>query len=98
MYTSLCEWSPGLWSIPTPTDVDADFQSLAKSQEEKNPALKKSIKQSSTLLSATFKKEEVFLDVPEEVEHTVNKMINLLDQTIWLPNTWNLEVKPSSSG
>ena len=53
------------------------FQSLAKSQEEKNHALKESIKQSSPLLSATFQKEEVFLDVPfstEEVEHTVNKM------------------------
>ena len=51
--------------------------SLAKSQEENNPALKESIKQTSTLLSATFQKEEVFLDVPfstEEVEHTVNKM------------------------
>ena len=42
-------------------------QSLAKSQEEKNPALKESIKHSS-LLSATFQKEEVFLDV------TVKKM------------------------
>ena len=53
------------------------FQSLAQSQEEKNPALKESIKQSSTLLSATFQKEEVFLDVAfctEEVEHTQNKM------------------------
>ena len=52
------------------------FQSLAKSQE-KNPALKESIKQTSTLLSATFQKVDVFLDVPfstEEVEHTVNKM------------------------
>ena len=53
------------------------FQSLAKSQEDTNPALKESIKQSSTLLSGTFQKEEVFLDVPfsiEEVEHTVYKM------------------------
>ena len=37
------------------------FQSLAKSQEDTNPALKESIKQSSTLLSVTFQKEE---DVP----------------------------------
>ena len=53
------------------------FQSLAKSQEEKNPALKESIKHASTLLSATFQKEEVFLDVPfstKEIEHTVKKM------------------------
>ncbi|CAI8025496.1 hypothetical protein GBAR_LOCUS14724 [Geodia barretti] len=53
------------------------FQSLTKSQEENNPSLKESIKQSSTLLSATFQNGEVFLDVPfntEEVEHTVNKM------------------------
>ena len=53
------------------------FQSLAKSQEDTNPALKESIKQSSTLLSATCQKEEVFPEVPfstEEVGHTVHKM------------------------
>ena len=53
------------------------FQSLAKSQVETIPALKESIEQSKTLLSTTFQKEEVFLDVAfttEEVEATVNKM------------------------
>ena len=52
------------------------FQSLAKSQEETNSALKESIEPSKTLLSTTFQ-EEVFLDVAfatEEVEATVNKM------------------------
>ena len=53
------------------------FQSLAKSQEETNPALKESIEQSKTLLSTSFQKEEFFLDVAfttEQVEATVNKM------------------------
>ena len=40
------------------------FQSLSKSQGEKNSALKESVRQTSTLLSETFQKEEVFLDVP----------------------------------
>ena len=50
------------------------FQSLAKSQEETNPALKESIEQSKTLLSTTFLKDEVFLDVAfttEKVEAAV---------------------------
>ena len=53
------------------------FQSLSESQGEENSALQESVRQTSTLLSATFQKEEVFLDVPfstEEVEHTVNKL------------------------
>ena len=53
------------------------FQNLAKSQENTNPALKESIEQCVTLLSTSFQKEEVFLDVAfntEEIDHAVNKL------------------------
>ena len=53
------------------------FQNLAKSQVETNPALEEVLKQSTSLLSESFQKEEAFLDVPfaiEEVEHAVNRM------------------------
>ena len=53
------------------------FQNLAKPQENTNPALKESIEQCVTLLSTSFQKEEVFLDVAfntEEVDHAVNKL------------------------
>ena len=53
------------------------FQDLAKSQEEGNPALKESIDQCTNLLSTSFQKEEMFLDVgfgAEEVRDTVCRM------------------------
>ena len=53
------------------------FQNLAQSQRESNPALEELFRQSTSLLSSSFQKDEVFLDVPftsEEVEHAVRKM------------------------
>ena len=53
------------------------FQNLAESQRKSNPALEELFRQSTSLLSSSFQKEEVFLDVPftsEEVEHAVWKM------------------------
>ena len=53
------------------------FQNLAESQRKSNPALEELFRQSTSLLSSSFQKEEVFLDVPftsEEVEHAVRKM------------------------
>ena len=53
------------------------FCRLAKSQVETNLDLEGLMKQSTTLLSESFQKEEVFLDIPftaEEVHHAVNNM------------------------
>ena len=53
------------------------FQSLAKSQGDTEPEIKELLKQLTTLLSETFQKEKVFLDVPftiEEVGKAVNRM------------------------
>ena len=53
------------------------FQSLAKSQGDTEPEIKELLKQLTTLLSETFQKEEVFIDVPftiEEVGKAVNRM------------------------
>ena len=44
------------------------FQSLAKSQEDTKPEIMELLKQLTTLLSVTFQKEEVFLDVPLTIE------------------------------
>ena len=53
------------------------WTNLAKSQENMNPTLKESIEQCTTLLSTSFQKEEVFLDVAfdaEEIDNAVTKL------------------------
>ncbi len=53
------------------------FQSLAESRVETNLSLQELAEQSTSLLSATFQKEETFLDTPftaDEVECAVNRM------------------------
>ena len=50
------------------------FQNRAKSQVETNTPLEEQMRPSASLISATFQKEEAFLDVPfttQEVEHAV---------------------------
>ena len=57
--------------------MEHHFQELSKSQRETNITLKESIEQCTSLLSASYQKEEVFLDIgfsTEEVISAVTKM------------------------
>ena len=77
--------------VSDPSDVleawTHHFFPLAKSQFETTPALEELMKESTTLLSESFQKEEIFLDVTitaEEVHHAVNVMNYETDEVRWL--------------
>ena len=75
MYAPAHQRNTNLWYPGTPGSLDT--QSLAQSQREENPALKEWFHHVTALLSASFQKEEAFLDVPftsEEIAHAIHKM------------------------